>query len=117
MPPRRRAGGDRPRQQRQAAAGAGQGARRHRAARFVCHLSLSDGRRILLEAGGVLEGVIARQPSGSNGFGYDPIFFVQALGLTTAQLPAEGKNEISHRGLASREFARRLGKMLQLRTE
>ena len=88
-----------------------------RAARFVCHLSLSDGRRILLEAGGVLEGVIARQPSGSNGFGYDPIFFVQALGLTTAQLSAEGKNEISHRWLASREFARRLGKMLQLRTE
>jgi len=88
-----------------------------RAARFVCHLSLSDGRRILLEAAGVLEGIIARQPKGSNGCVYDPIFFLPALGLTTAQLPADGKNEISHRGLASREFACRLGKMLQLRTE
>ena len=88
-----------------------------RAARFVCHLSLSDGRRILLEAGGALEGVIARQPSGANGFGYDPLFLVPALGRTTAQLPAEEKNAISHRGLASREFARRLARMLQLRTE
>lgn len=88
-----------------------------RAARFVCHLALSDGRGILLEARGVLEGLIARRPSGSNGFGYDPIFFVPALGRTAAQLPAEHKNAISHRGLASREFARRLAEMLQLRTE
>ena len=88
-----------------------------RTGRFVCHLSLSDGRRILLEATGVIEGMVVRRPAGSNGFGYDPIFFVPALGVTAAQLPPESKNAISHRGLASREFARRLAELLQLRTE
>lgn len=88
-----------------------------RTARYVCRLGLSDGRRILLEAGGVMEGLIARQPSGSNGFGYDPLFTVPALGRTVAQLPPRQKNEISHRGLASREFTHRLEELLKLQME
>jgi XTP/dITP diphosphohydrolase len=82
-----------------------------RGARFVCHLALSDGRNILLEATGVVEGRIAHRPAGRNGFGYDPLFFVGELGCTTAQLPPERKNEISHRGRAVREFARLLAEL------
>ncbi len=83
-----------------------------RTARFVCCLALSDGRRALLEAAGVIEGRIGRAPRGRNGFGYDPLFFVPRAGCTTAELPPQRKNEISHRGQATRELARRLRKML-----
>lgn len=51
-----------------------------RTARFVCHLVLCDGRRSLIETTGVVEGRIAHQRRGCNGFGYDPLFFVPALG-------------------------------------
>ncbi len=78
-----------------------------RTARFVCHLALSDGDETLLEAAGAVEGLILREPRGCNGFGYDPLFLVPALGLTAAEMPPEQKNAVSHRGLATREFARR----------
>ena len=71
-----------------------------RTARFRCAVALADGDRILAEASGVLEGKIVDQPLGCNGFGYDPYFLVPELGLTTAQLSPEKKNQISHRGLA-----------------
>ncbi|MCY2932345.1 MAG: RdgB/HAM1 family non-canonical purine NTP pyrophosphatase [Planctomycetota bacterium] len=78
-------------------------------ARFLCHLALSDGRRVLLEAQGALEGLIVRQGQGHNGFGYDPHFYVPSEGLTLAQMPAARKNAISHRGQA----VRRLGELLR----
>ncbi len=84
-----------------------------RTARFVCCLALSDGQNIIAEASGVLEGVIARKPRGHNGFGYDPLFFIPEMGRTTAELSAEKKNEISHRGLAVRKFAAMLKEMLE----
>ena len=84
-----------------------------RTARFVCELALADGQKVLIEAHGVLEGHIARVPAGSNGFGYDPLFFVPELGCTTAQLSPEEKNRISHRGKAVRRFAELLREMLQ----
>ncbi len=83
-----------------------------RAARFVCHLALAEGDRILLEADGVLEGRIGHAPAGENGFGYDPLFYVPALGCTSAQLSPEEKNRISHRGQAVRTFARKLPAIL-----
>ncbi len=83
-----------------------------RTARFVCHLALSDGRRALLETCGTVAGRIARTPAGSNGFGYDPLFFLPQLGCTVAQLPAEEKNRISHRGRAVRQLAERLRELL-----
>lgn len=49
---------------------------------------------------GVIEGMIAHQPAGENGFGYDPIFFLPEYGKTTAELAPEDKNKISHRGRA-----------------
>ena len=57
-----------------------------------------DGR--LWTTGGKCEGVIATEPLGNEGFGYDPVFFVPELDKTFAQLSMEEKNEISHRAVA-----------------
>ena len=84
-----------------------------RTARFVCHLALADTEKILLEVRGKVEGRIGREPAGQNGFGYDPLFFVPSLGRTTAQLSAEEKNRISHRGNAVRQFAKLLKEYLK----
>jgi XTP/dITP diphosphohydrolase len=78
-----------------------------RTARFVCVLALSDPEgRILLTASDSVEGRILRAPRGENGFGYDPLFFIPALGRTTAELPSAEKHAISHRGLALRRMHR-----------
>ena len=53
-----------------------------------------------LGAEGIWRGEIARAPRGTNGFGYDPLLFVPALGKTAAELAPEHKNRISHRGIA-----------------
>jgi XTP/dITP diphosphohydrolase len=73
-----------------------------RTARFVCCLCLASPQRVLIETDGTLEGIIIDEPVGENGFGYDPIFFVPKLNKTVAQLTAEEKNAISHRGQAIR---------------
>ena len=83
-----------------------------RTARFICHLALGDSRRILIETAGEVEGRILRAPRGENGFGYDPLFFLPELGRTTAELSADQKNRISHRGKAVRRFAELLGEFL-----
>lgn len=51
---------------------------------------------------GTIEGQIGFEPAGTNGFGYDPIFYVPEFGCTTAQLESDQKNAISHRGKALR---------------
>lgn len=81
-----------------------------RSARFVCAICCAwpDGRT--LETEGKVEGVIATKPRGENGFGYDPIFYVPELGCTTAELPTEAKNGISHRGRALRAMKELLAK-------
>jgi XTP/dITP diphosphohydrolase len=84
-----------------------------RTARFVCHLCLASPERILAETEGRLEGVIAKEEAGENGFGYDPIFFVPYLNKTVAQLTREEKNAISHRGNAIRKLKPLLDKLLQ----
>jgi XTP/dITP diphosphohydrolase len=72
-----------------------------RTARFRCVIALvwPDGREETVE--GVCEGRILREPRGSRGFGYDPVFYVPAYGKTMAQLPMAIKNRISHRGRAA----------------
>ena len=57
-------------------------------------------------------GEIQYQPSGNNGFGYDPHFFVPTLQLTSAQLPAADKNRLSHRGQASAKLLPQLSELL-----
>ncbi len=71
-----------------------------RTARFVCAIAavLPDGRE--LASRGVIEGRIGYEEKGSNGFGYDPIFYVPEFGCTTAELSEEQKNRVSHRGNA-----------------
>jgi XTP/dITP diphosphohydrolase len=70
------------------------------AARFVCHVSLAEPGRILFEAEGIVDGEIAPVPRGTNGFGYDPIFFYPPFGCTLAELDLERKASVSHRGRA-----------------
>ena len=76
-----------------------------RTARFVCVLALADpGGRIILTARDSVEGRVLRSPRGAGGFGYDPLFFVESLGRTTAELSPQQKHEISHRGKALRRM-------------
>ncbi|MHC4185196.1 MAG: XTP/dITP diphosphatase [Planctomycetota bacterium] len=83
-----------------------------RTARFVCALCLASPEKILIETEGTLEGLIAEQEMGENGFGYDPIFFVPALNRTVAQFTRERKNAISHRGNAIRKLKPLLNQLL-----
>ncbi len=71
-----------------------------RAARFVCAIAIAypDGREETIRA--TMEGEIAKAAAGAGGFGYDPIFFLPEYGMTSAELTAEEKNRISHRGKA-----------------
>ena len=73
-----------------------------RGARFVCVIAAAfpDGHIETRRA--TIEGRIADEPAGENGFGYDPIFYVPELKKTTAELSEEEKNAISHRGKALR---------------
>jgi XTP/dITP diphosphohydrolase len=73
-----------------------------RSARFCCVISIAEPSGYVRSVEGTIEGVVADKPRGEHGFGYDPIFLVPALGLTTAELPPEEKNRISHRGRAAR---------------
>ena len=79
-----------------------------RTARFVCVIAAAfpDGR--VLTAEGVMEGRIGYEEAGSNGFGYDPIFFLPEYGCTSAELSPEEKNRISHRGRALRAMKQSL---------
>jgi XTP/dITP diphosphohydrolase len=73
-----------------------------RTARFRCVVALATPAGDVRTGDGACEGIIAFGPVGSNGFGYDPVFYLPDRGQTMAQLPAETKHEISHRGRASR---------------
>ncbi len=76
-----------------------------RTARFVCTLALSDpAGRVVLSVRDTVEGRILRELRGSNGFGYDPMFLIDALGKTTAELSSDQKHAISHRGKALRRM-------------
>lgn len=79
-----------------------------RTARFVSAIAavLPDGT--ILHTEGTVEGKIAHQPSGTEGFGYDPIFYLPEYGMTSAQIPIEKKNEISHRGKALEAMKQKL---------
>lgn len=71
---------------------------------FTCAIALIDHNGDPHVFEGIMEGEIAYEPAGSNGFGYDPIFMLPELGKTSAQLKPEEKNAISHRGQATRKL-------------
>ncbi len=81
-----------------------------RTARFVCAIAavMPDGKEITTR--GIIEGRIGYEEKGSNGFGYDPIFYVPRFGKTTAELSEEEKNQVSHRGNALRLMKEELKK-------
>jgi len=81
-----------------------------RTARFVCAIAAVCPDGTVLTTRGVMEGRIAYEEHGSNGFGYDPIFYLPQYGCSTAELTSDQKNLESHRGKALREMKRELGR-------
>ena len=84
-----------------------------RRCRFVSVIHCAFPNGDALTARGECPGTLAYAPRGESGFGYDPIFFVPSLKKTFAQLTAEEKNAISHRGLALKAFQEKLADYLQ----
>jgi XTP/dITP diphosphohydrolase len=76
-----------------------------RSAHFTCTAVFYDGEENQCRAEGRVEGFITEEPAGEGGFGYDPVFLVPGFGRTMAQLTADEKNRISHRGRAFRGLA------------
>ena len=83
-----------------------------RSARFVCAIAavLPDGQELVTRQ--TMEGYIGWKPEGENGFGYDPIFYLDECGCSSAALSREQKNDISHRGKALRAMKDLLKKYL-----
>ena len=77
-----------------------------RSAQFFCALALAQSGKVLWTVETHLDGQIARQPEGIEGFGYDPVFLVPSLGKTMAEMSTTEKNHVSARGLALAELQR-----------
>ena len=85
-----------------------------RAVYFVCVIALASPHGEMLGTWqGHVDGLIIRQPQGEGGFGYDPVFLYPPTQQTFAQMTAEEKNDVSHRGQALRDFARDLPAILK----
>lgn len=84
-----------------------------RTARFKCVIAIAtpEGRTELCD--GECQGLIAFQPKGENGFGYDPVFYLPEFGKTVAELSLETKNQVSHRGKAARKAYRILERLAE----
>lgn len=79
-----------------------------RTARFVCAIAAVLPNKEVITTEGTIEGYIGWKEAGTNGFGYDPIFYLDEYNCSTAELPVEVKNELSHRGKALRAMKERL---------
>jgi XTP/dITP diphosphohydrolase len=77
---------------------------RDRRARFVCVIAAAKNGKTLQTFEGAVRGEILTSPRGHDGFGYDPLFLVPELGKTLAELSADQKAQVSHRGAAFRKF-------------
>lgn len=94
-----------------------------RRARFVCCLCLAVSPKLagrvgaeMVEVRGTLEGRIATQARGEDGFGYDPVFEPEGWTVTLAEADPRDKNAVSHRGVASKELLKRLSELGIVRT-
>lgn len=76
----------------------------HRTARFVCAMALASPAATIAIVQAWVAGAILLTPRGGNGFGYDPLFLIESLGKTTAELSLEQKSTLSHRGQAIRKM-------------
>jgi XTP/dITP diphosphohydrolase len=82
-----------------------------RGARFTSAVAVARGEEVLFQAQETVEGLIADQPRGPHGFGYDPVFFYPPFGKTFGEVAPEAKDRVSHRGKAFarlREFLKAL---------
>ncbi len=79
-----------------------------RQAAFRCVIALADPNGVLITTEGICAGAITREPRGSGGFGYDPVFVPDGRSETFAELPSEVKNSMSHRGRALKNFKDKL---------
>jgi XTP/dITP diphosphohydrolase len=77
-----------------------------RGAHFICSLAVARKGSVIWTGEGRVEGSIIRQPRGTHGFGYDPIFWIPEFGRTMAELTMDEKNVISHRGRALEQLAK-----------
>jgi XTP/dITP diphosphohydrolase len=84
-----------------------------RTGRFVCVLAAARDGKTLATFRGTAEGIILHAPRGSNGFGYDPLFYFPQSKKTFAELSAEEKSKYSHRGAAFRDFLAWISKVRQ----
>ena len=71
-----------------------------RTARFVCAVALAKSGQLVHTFYGEVRGLLLEEPHGTNGFGYDPLFFYPPFGCTLAEVPLERKMEVSHRARA-----------------
>ena len=79
-----------------------------RQAKFVAVITMVTPEGKTIQARGEIHGQLLRAPAGENGFGYDPIFYYPPMGMTTAEMPAEEKNKVSHRANALKVFYEKL---------
>lgn len=85
----------------------------HRDAKFVSSIACVFPDGSVISAEGECRGVITREPRGEGGFGYDPVFYMESLGKTMAEVTPEEKNAVSHRGNALRKFREELSKFME----
>ena len=83
-----------------------------RTARFRCVIAIAKNEDDVRSVEGTVEGRIAREPKGENGFGYDPVFLLPGRELTAAELTPDEKHAVSHRGVATRKARKLLENML-----
>ena len=83
-----------------------------RSARFVCAMAAIFPNGEVVETEGVMEGIIGYKIAGTNGFGYDPIFFLPEFGKSSAEISPDEKNEVSHRGKALRKMQAEISKRI-----
>lgn len=67
---------------------------------FVCHISLIDDRGISYDAEGIVRGIVTKELRGKDGFGYDPLFYIEKYKKTFGEIQSDEKNKISHRSIA-----------------
>jgi XTP/dITP diphosphohydrolase len=83
-----------------------------RTARFVCALAIVDENEKEVVVHGTCEGKISQEKRGSEGFGYDPIFYLPQLDKTMAELSKDEKNAFSHRGNAFKKLELVIGELI-----
>ncbi len=82
-----------------------------RTARFVCSMALALPQGDVITTTETMEGQIAYEMKGENGFGYDPIFYLPQFGMNSAEISPQQKNEISHRGKALRSMREKISEL------